>query len=74
VPLLTFILAILVCGAFYSLLFIEVAIPKLLSFIPASDSKTLIMMGIYGLPLLIAVIGVFCLLKAGQKRTIGGYT
>jgi hypothetical protein len=73
VPLLTFILTILVCGALYSLLFIEVAIPKLLSFIPASDSKVLIMMGIYGLPLLIAVIGVLCLLKAGQKRTLGGY-
>ncbi len=72
VPLLTFIATILICGALYSLFFIEVAFPELRSLIPDSDSKTLIMMGIYGLPLIIAVIGVFCLLKVGQKRVLGG--
>ena len=72
-PLLLFILTILVVGALYTLFFIEIGIPSLSSYIPASDSKTFTMMGIYAIPLIVAVTGVISLLKAGQKRTMGGY-
>jgi len=71
-PIILFILTILVCGGLYTLFFIEVAIPSLGSYVPASDSKTFIMMGIYAIPLITAIIGVFSLIKAGQKRTLGG--
>jgi len=41
-------------------------------FIPASDSKTFIMMFLYAIPLFVLFIGVISLLKAGMKRSIGG--
>ena len=72
-PLILFILTIVVCGGLYTLFFIEIGIPSLSGFIPASDTKTFIMMGIYAIPLITLVIGVLCLIKAGQKRTLGGY-
>ena len=72
VPVMLFVATIIVCGALYSLFIIEVAIPSLSGFIPASDSKTFIMMLIYSIPLFVLIVGVICLLKAGIKKTIGG--
>ena len=72
VPVLLFGMTIIVCGALYSLFFIEIAIPSLSGFIPASDSKTFIMMFIYAIPLTVLLIGVLALLKSGIKRQLGG--
>ena len=75
VPLILFVLTIVVCGALYTLFFVEVAYPGLLHLIPDSDSKTFIMMGMYGIPLIVILIGVFCLIKEGIKESWnqGGY-
>lgn len=71
-PLLLFLVTIFVVGALYTLFFIEIAMPLFTGYIPASDSKTLTMMIFYGLPMIILFVGGICLIKAGQKRTIGG--
>jgi len=73
VPVILFVMTIIVCGALYTLFFYEVGFPMLKGFIPASDGKTFIMMFLYAIPLFILLIGVISLLKAGIKRTIGGY-
>ena len=70
VPLILFIVTLVGVGALYTLFFIEVGLPEFDSYIPASDSKTFIMMGVYGMPLLILVVGVVALLKAGLKRGV----
>ena len=73
VPVILFIVTIIACGAMYTLFFIEIGIPTLSSFIPASDSKTLIMMMIYAMPLTLLLVGVVALMLAGNKRnTMGG--
>jgi len=70
VPIIYFILTIVVCGALFTLFFIEVGFPNFLSFIPDSDSKTFIMMGIRGLLLIILFVGVICLIREGIKREV----
>lgn len=72
VPLILFIITIFGAGALYTLFFTEVGMPALDFLIPVSDSKTFIYMVIYGLPLIILVVGVFSLLKEGLKRSIYG--
>ena len=72
VPVILFIVTIIVCGALYTLFFLEVGFPSLSGFIPASDSKTFIMMLIYAIPLFVILVGVISLLQAGIKRSIGG--
>jgi len=69
VPLLLFLFTIVSCGALYTLFFVEVAFPSLLYMIPDSQSKTFIMMGIYAIPLIILIIGVFSLIKEGIKES-----
>jgi len=71
VPIMLFAVTILVCGALYTLFFIEVAIPYFGGYVPASDSKTFIMMLIYAIPLFVAIVGVLALLQAGMKRQAG---
>jgi len=73
IPLMLFIMTLISCGALYTLFFVEVAYPNLLHFIPNSDSKTFIMMGMYAIPLIVIIIGVFCLIKEGVKPYGGGY-
>ena len=73
IPVIIFFLAIFICGALYTLFFIELAYPELSGYIPASDSKTFIMMCMYAIPLTILLVGVLSLLRAGLKRTTGGY-
>jgi len=70
VPIILFLITIIGVGALYTLFFIEIGIPTFSSWIPASDSKTFIMMCIYALPLFIIVVGVVCLIKAGLKRSV----
>jgi len=70
VPLILFFMAILVCGALYTLFFIEIGYPTFESYVPSSSSKTFIMMCLYAIPLFILVVGVICLIKAGLKRTV----
>lgn len=72
VPLILFILTIVLCGGLYSIFFIEVIYPNLLSLVPASDTKTLISMFFYAIPLFVLVVGVISLLKAGMKQTFYG--
>ena len=68
VPVVYFVLAIIGAGALYSLLFLEIGLPMFSSYVPDSDSKTFIMMGIYGLPLIAMIVGSLALLKEGLKR------
>lgn len=71
VPLILVMITIFICGALYSLFFLEIAFPLLGSYIPASDSKTLIMMGIYAIPLTVLVVGTAAAyLAALKKRTV----
>jgi len=70
IPIILFLVTIVSCGALYTLFFIEIGIPAFNSLIPASDSKTFIMMLIYGLPLIVIIIGGISLIKAGIKRTV----
>ena len=72
VPLILFIMTIISCGALYTLFFVEVAYPSLLHFVPESDSKTFIMMGMYAIPLFVILIGVFALIKEGIKESWRG--
>ena len=71
VPVILFAVTILVCGALYTLFFLEIGFPLFDSYIPASDSKTFIMMLLYAIPLIVTIVGVLSLLKAGLKRTVG---
>ena len=70
VPIILFFMAIFVCGALYTLFFVEIGYPTFDSYVPASDSKTFIMMCLYAIPLFIIIIGVICLIKSGLKRTV----
>jgi hypothetical protein len=70
VPIIYFILTIVVCGALFSLLFIEVGFPVFLGFIPASESKTFILMGLRGMLLVVLFVGVICLIREGLKREV----
>ena len=71
VPVILFVMTLIVCGALYSLFFYEIGIPMLGGLIPASDSKTFIMMLIYAIPLFVLIIGTISLMKTGLKRNIG---
>ena len=76
IPIILYLLTIISCGALYTLFFIEVGYDVVNTYIPipASDSKTFIMMCMYAIPLFIIVIGSICLIKAGLKRDyFGGY-
>lgn len=68
IPIILFIMTIIICGALYSLFFVEIGFPLLTSYIPNGDSKTFIMMCLYAIPLFVIIIGVFSLLLAGLKR------
>jgi len=68
VEILYYVITIFVCGALYSLLFIGIAFPVFKSFIPDSDSKTLMMMFFYGLLGIILIVGVIALIIEGIKK------
>jgi len=68
IPLILFFLTIFVCGALYTFLFLEFALPQFSSWIPDGDAKVFIMMGIYSIPLFIIVVGIIALLISGLKR------
>jgi len=70
VPIIYFILTIVVCGALFTLLFIEVGFPTFLGFIPAGDSKTFLLMLLRGIPLIVLFVGVICLVRQGLKREV----
>jgi hypothetical protein len=72
VNLLLFLLTIFGTGALYSLFFLEIALTLFSSYIPDSDAKTFIFMGIYGVPLIILIVGVFSLVRSGLKNYGGG--
>ena len=71
VPVILFVVTLIAVGALYTLLFIEICIPTLGGYIPASDSKTLIMMFIYAMPLTVLLVGIVSLMLAGVKRNQG---
>jgi len=70
VPLILFVVTIVGVGALYTLFFLQFGIPQFDSWIPSSNSKTFLMTGIYAMPLIILMVGVVCLLKAGLKRSV----
>jgi hypothetical protein len=67
VEILYYVITIFVCGALYSLLFIGIAF-CLKNLVPDSDTKTLMMMFMYGLMGIILVVGVIALIIEGIKR------
>lgn len=74
VEIVYYVITIFVAGALYSLLFIVIALPLFRDFIPASDTKTLIMMFMYGLPGIILVVGALALIIRGvQKNREAGW-
>ena len=69
-----YVIAIFACGGLYSLLFIAIAFPVFRDFIPASDTKTIIMMLMYAIPGIILVIGALALIVRGiQKNRESGW-
>lgn len=70
VPVLVFLLTVVGCGALYTLLFLQFGIGYFGGLVPASDSKTFILMVVYAMPLFILVVGVVCLIRAGLKREV----
>ena len=70
VPIIYFILTVVVCGALFSLLFIEIGFPIFLDFIPDSDSKVFILMLMRGIPLIVLFVGVVCLVREGLKKEV----
>ena len=70
VPIILFLLAIMACGGLHTLFMLEIAFPLFEGYIPASDSKTFIMMCMYAIPLFVIVIGVISLVKSGLKRMV----
>ena len=73
VPVILFVVTIIAVGAMYTLFFLEIGFPALSSYIPASDSKTFIMMLLYAIPLVVLLVGVVSLLLAGIKRDVRGF-
>lgn len=70
VPIIMFLVTIFGCGALYTLLFIQFGIGFFGSMVPASDSKTFILMVIYAMPLLVLMIGMVSLIREGLKRSV----
>lgn len=70
VPVILYILTIFGVGALYTLFFIEIGVPSFLSYVPASSSRTFIMMCIYAIPLFVLVVGSISLIKSGLKRGV----
>jgi hypothetical protein len=70
IPILWFIITIFSVGAIYTLFFIEIGVPTFSSWIPASDSKTFILMMFFAMPLFILLVGAVALVKAGLKREV----
>lgn len=68
IPVILFILTLVGCGALYTLFFLEIAIPVFGGYIPSGDAKTFILMGVYSMPLIILVVGMFALFLQGLKR------
>lgn len=72
VEIIYYILTVFACGALYSLLFIVIGFPVFKAFIPASDTKTLMMMFFYGLLGIILIVGVLALIIEGIKKNKAG--
>jgi hypothetical protein len=70
VPVILFCMTIIICGALYTFLFTQIGLPLLSSYVPASDSKTFIMMCIYAMPLFVLVICSVGLIRSGLKREV----
>lgn len=68
VPLIFYVVTIIVCGALYTLFFLEVFYPNFLELVPASDSKTVITMIFYAIPLLVLLVGVIAVIRSGLKK------
>ena len=71
VPLILIIATILICGALFSLLFIEIAFPLLSGYIPAGDAKNMVMMLMRAIPLFLLFGGIGAAVIAGIKRQTG---
>ena len=68
VPLILYVVTILVCGALYTLFFLEIFYPLFLYMVPASDSKVVITMVFYAIPLLVVLVGVVSIIRSGLKK------
>lgn len=77
IPVILFILTIFVTGALYTLFFIEIGFPLLdMIPVPTSPSRTLIMSLIYGIPLIVLIVGIISLWISAMKKDFyypGGY-
>jgi len=70
VPLILFVLTIVVFGALWTLLFIEIGFPTFDTYLPSNDTTTFIKMLIYSMPLLVVIIGAISLIISGLKREV----
>ena len=70
VPLILFVLTIFSLGALYTLFFIEVAFPIVSPLIPDSTAKTFITMMMYGIPIMILLVGGVAMLKEALIRRV----
>lgn len=66
-PLVFFVLTIIGFGLLYTITFIWILIPEIAPLIPASDAKTFIMMCIYGMPLIVMVVGTIALIRKALR-------
>jgi len=67
-PLIIALFALIVGGALYSILFIEIGFPTFLDFIPASDSKTFIVMMLRAVPLFVLFVFIVAIIKEGIRK------
>ena len=67
-PLIIALIGLIVGGALYSLLFIEIGFPEFLGFIPSSDSKTFIVMMLRAVPLFVLFVFIVAVIKQGIRK------
>ena len=71
VPIILFVLAIVGCGALYTLFFIFVGYPYIDTLGLNDTTTTSLMMTLfYAIPMIILIVGVISLIKAGLKRGV----
>lgn len=70
IPVVLFIVTLVGCGALYTLFFLQFGINYFGDMVSASDSKTFILTCIYAMPIIILVIGVVSLIRAGLKQGV----
>jgi len=67
-PLIIALFGIIITGALYTLFFVEIGFPTLLGLVPASDSKTFIVMLLRAVPLFVLFVFIVAIIKEGIRK------